>query len=276
MERQARRAFTLIELVVVLALIFILAALLFPVFAAARERARSTRCLSNLKQISLAVLLYAQDFDEMLPRDVTQVGNQTATDPCSSWNPTGRLDAKLRPYVRNTEVFACPSANTPPVVWDKNLSACAMDGWAYPDFLCFPGDPTHGKPLSYGWNVWVFQYSVGPLSSGCDLPGIALAAVVSPESKVMVADSRSIFVDPARLAFANYAGASVGLARNVDKYWPEATAGSGPEIVPQRDARHQMGQNAAFFDGHFKWLPYTTFTGPSARGAREKWFLYWQ
>jgi prepilin-type processing-associated H-X9-DG protein len=100
--------------------------------------------------------------------------------------------------------------------------------------------------------------------------------VVSPESKVMVADSRSIFVDPARLAFANYAGASVGLARNVEKFWPEATPGSEPEIVPQRDARHQMGQNAAFFDGHVKWVSYRTFIGRSAKEATEKWFLYWQ
>jgi len=62
-----KRGFTLIELLVVIAIIAILAAILFPVFAKAREKARQTSCLNNQKQITTAVLLYAQDHDEMLP-----------------------------------------------------------------------------------------------------------------------------------------------------------------------------------------------------------------
>jgi prepilin-type N-terminal cleavage/methylation domain-containing protein len=147
-ERGSGRGFTLIELVVVIALVVIIAALLFPTFSQARERARRASCLSNLRQISLAVLMYAQDFDEMLPRDVTQVGNQTVTDPCSSWNPIGRLETKLEPYTRSTGVFACPSARTPLVAWDSSRGVCARSGWGYPAFLCFSGDPSRGKPLS--------------------------------------------------------------------------------------------------------------------------------
>src|SRR5882724_457674 len=67
MERSNRQGFTLIELLVVIAIIAILAAILFPVFAQAREKARQTSCLSNNKQIGLAVLMYAQDYDEYYP-----------------------------------------------------------------------------------------------------------------------------------------------------------------------------------------------------------------
>ncbi len=62
-----RKGFTLIELLVVIAIIAILAAILFPVFAQAREKARQTQCLSNEKQIGTSLMMYAQDYDEVLP-----------------------------------------------------------------------------------------------------------------------------------------------------------------------------------------------------------------
>jgi len=75
-----RRGFTLIELLVVIAIIAILAAILFPVFARARENARKANCASNLKQIGLAILAYAQDYDEMLPKYSLKNVPTTAND----------------------------------------------------------------------------------------------------------------------------------------------------------------------------------------------------
>ena len=92
-----RRGFTLIELLVVIAIIAILAAILFPVFAKAREKARQSSCLSNIKQIGLAYLSYAQDYDEMTV--MVAVGQ----DQRPLWQ-----DA-IAPYVKNTQLFVCPS-----------------------------------------------------------------------------------------------------------------------------------------------------------------------
>src|SRR5438046_2505462 len=85
-----KRAFTLIELLVVIAIIAILAAILFPVFAQAREKARSITCTSNLKQLSLAWLMYAQDYDETWPLTAAQLPNKSQV----YWQ------AMVEPYIR--------------------------------------------------------------------------------------------------------------------------------------------------------------------------------
>jgi prepilin-type N-terminal cleavage/methylation domain-containing protein/prepilin-type processing-associated H-X9-DG protein len=94
-----RKGFTLIELLVVIAIIAILAAILFPVFARAREKARQASCQSNLKQIALASLMYAQDYDE-----VCEPGYN------SGWGGSARFRDMLQPYVKNMQLFVCPTA----------------------------------------------------------------------------------------------------------------------------------------------------------------------
>jgi prepilin-type N-terminal cleavage/methylation domain-containing protein/prepilin-type processing-associated H-X9-DG protein len=99
----ARHGFTLIELLVVIAIIAILAAILFPVFAQAREKARQTSCLSNMKQIMTSAMMYVQDYDEVLHR----IRNFGYTLPPNKW-AIGAQDM-LNPYTKNINIWHCPS-----------------------------------------------------------------------------------------------------------------------------------------------------------------------
>jgi prepilin-type N-terminal cleavage/methylation domain-containing protein/prepilin-type processing-associated H-X9-DG protein len=104
-----KRGFTLIELLVVIAIIAILAAILFPVFAKAREKARQSSCLSNVRQLTTAILSYAQDNDELFPYGAA---SNTANDWTlfgSLAKPTAALHSPLEPYVKSNQVGFCPS-----------------------------------------------------------------------------------------------------------------------------------------------------------------------
>jgi len=108
-----RRGFTLIELLVVIAIIAILAAILFPVFAQAREKARGTACLSNMKQLGTSFQMYAQDYDENFP------GIRFGDNLGESWpwkvypgsvDWTGVFTQGVQPYIKNKQILQCPSA----------------------------------------------------------------------------------------------------------------------------------------------------------------------
>src|SRR5687768_7420355 len=123
--RRRSRGFTLIELLVVIAIIAILAAILFPVFARAREAARRTGCASNMKQVTTAILMYSQDYDELMPYqhlgDVCDYGKATS----SVW-----INGTM-PYVKNKQVFWCPSADKwPPQPTDISDSVYWYNGHA--------------------------------------------------------------------------------------------------------------------------------------------------
>ncbi len=133
MTYRSRTAFTLIELLVVIAIIAILAAILFPVFAQAREKARAINCLSNTKQLGLAVMQYVQDYDETLPeRQQPREGN-----PPGSW-PYPEISEILNPYIKNGAqtgtgtnvtsgghggVWDCPSAPVRNQNWKIGVNA---------------------------------------------------------------------------------------------------------------------------------------------------------
>ena len=144
-RKQTASAFTLIELLVVIAIIAILAAILFPVFAKARESARGASSQSNMKQISLAILMYVQDYDEVYPI------HQRWNDPSSpaSWGGVKWSDwaFDIAPYIKNTQIFVDPLFGPQTGVSSAALPAYTTYGYNY----------TVLSPSTSGSTPWVFR-----------------------------------------------------------------------------------------------------------------------
>ena len=136
-----RKGFTLIELLVVIAIIAILAAILFPVFAKAREKARQTSCLSNLKQMGTALLMYAQDYDEVyMPSGY--VIPSLGTDPNVNW-----WRFLIQPYIKNWQVFLCPSSAYTGV--PSNPAAQLTNAYGYTSTLNCRAQGTIQRPAEF-------------------------------------------------------------------------------------------------------------------------------
>jgi prepilin-type N-terminal cleavage/methylation domain-containing protein len=157
-RRQLIRAgFTLIELLVVIAVIAIIAAILFPVFAQAREKARQTTCASNLKNLGTAVLLYVQDYDELLP-----LGAYARSDAeFVTWHEL------TEPYTRNKAIWHCPSSRVSPT-------------------------DASGKITShFGYNVRYLTTLAPDFSNANAHNAVSLAAVGQPAETVLLVDAKA-------------------------------------------------------------------------------------
>ncbi len=161
-----KRGFTLIELLVVIAIIAILAAILFPVFAKAREKARTTACLSNLKQLGLGLHMYIQDYDESFPGRCV---SSTYPD-CTGTNYWYQV---IDPYLKSTQLLVCPSRRTAAVGYGYNTYAVAdpatilatgssLAAVKDPSTLLLLADtttaPTAYRPSDYDWATWSTYY----------------------------------------------------------------------------------------------------------------------
>jgi prepilin-type N-terminal cleavage/methylation domain-containing protein len=182
-----KRGFTLIELLVVIAIIAILAAILFPVFARAREAARKTKCLSNLKQIGLAVKMYLNDYDETYPigRNSTVLnglpvmidpttGRWIVLDQSTVQGDDPRWWEPLIPYEKNKAIHKCPSDKNlieygqPPWNWTTGANALSQQT-LYDETVTELGAQVDGAARvkeaggsSYLWNeqlMWDFDYT---------------------------------------------------------------------------------------------------------------------
>jgi len=182
---------------VVIAIIAILAAILFPVFAQAREKARQASCTSNMKQLSLAMLMYAQDYDETMPQPGSlprQAANgsdcDTATRVPDGTNivrmMNGGLQFFLEPYIKSNGIFKCPS-DTGENYWGRSST-----GWPWSNCTWF------GKPTSYHFRH-VFQCGGGAnhnstWSTGV-WPGTNLAMLGAPADQIMLYETSSFHLE---------------------------------------------------------------------------------
>ncbi len=226
-----KSGFTLIELLVVIAIIAILAAILFPVFGRARENARRSSCQSNLKQIGLGIVQYAQDYDEQM----VQVGQACSTD---TWGE------RVQPYLKSKQVFKCPSQPS------TNFVGCSpASARLFTDYIA------NGTRSNVGGNT-AFSYDRPMDSAQWSSPFVAkttsLASIQTPSQSIMVME-----YDSSIPAYGNPGnGANVQSVSYANGMW-------GPQ-------NHLGLTNYLYADGHVKaQRPMQTIAGNANQWAAD-------
>jgi len=213
-----RKAFTLIELLVVIAIISILAAILFPVFARARESARRTSCLSNMKQIGLGIMQYVQDYDETYPRSI-QTDNAPPPDGDTWVTGSWLWQQMIQPYTKSYQIFICPSS---------------------------PRQVYPPRYVNYGANRTVLQYQ--------NTDPVKMAAIQETASTYMILETGDYMIERVRVLTNP---ASYWYIAGASNYSAAQCSGVTTSSNAQQDCvsgRHFDGSNVLFADGHAKWL----------------------
>ncbi len=241
------RGFTLIELLVVIAIIAILAAILFPVFAQAREKARQTACLSNQKQIGLGLMMYAQDYDEVLPMAQSYGGYNAAIPSLTS--PYVQKVQQYGPTPSPTNIWNCPSDAVARVGGVSNKQSYAAIFW------------TAGTDRA-PWGTWT-----GPADSAY-IPGKSLAAFSAPADTFLIAEAHQ---DEGILG-TNYVGVKrpyiTAAEPSTAAYNAQnCTVTSGNRCASLKDAPHSLTWNYVFADGHAKALRAEATVGKGVGGS---------
>ncbi|HUW09931.1 MAG TPA: prepilin-type N-terminal cleavage/methylation domain-containing protein [Anaerolineae bacterium] len=297
-----RRGFTLIELLVVIAIIGILAAMVFPVFARARESARKAVCLSNVKNIALAIQMYLADNNDTLPPKehrpevlafYTALGGEGwlgagyCDFPPTAHNPYLKWPVILDEYIKNRDVWRCPSAkreSTPWWIWgvpDWFAEAKATVGaWGPDGDVC----PENAYPSGWGGDVTDSFIQGGPYGA----PGVfttsigwnqwenmdkKLASVDDTVNYIICgdADQDCMVFTPGRIAYPDICRMECAICSVIEdgEWWDwsdcaeDLAAGctpnhaypamiTSPDLRPPY-ARHLGGVNLGFLDGHASW-----------------------
>ncbi len=235
--------FTLIELLVVIAIIAILAAILFPVFARARENARRASCQSNMKQIGLGVLQYAQDYDERYP-------GGTRISPGGPQYPGVGWAGMIYPYLKSSQIYKCPN---------ETLSGSGVN-----------------VPVSYSLG-YVNTFATLPAIQS---PSITLQIIETTGAQANVSDSMETgsisysSVDLSdNLVYASSGGSFGCCGSGNNKYTtgPVPLSGAMGGGIRKNDAgaRHFDGANYGFVDGHVKFLKPSAIRDRSVRQATD-------
>ena len=251
MRRQTLLGFTLIELLVVIAIIAILAAILFPVFAQARERARTTQCLSNMKQLGMALMQYVQDYDGTYP---------FYPGPITAIRPDLYVWSIFQPYVKNGSVLRCPS-DPSPLVWDPKRSG----DWA-PAFVVSPN------------TVWNASYSTldpglfrgGGLQADWGISGLNEAAIPAPADTLIAVERSANVLDGMRacsIGDRNFNASPLARSGRVRSGDADPDVDSEGRRFPAGETgriatRHQGGAIFMFADGHAKRMTPGQWIGP--------------
>jgi len=284
---QARNAFTLIELLVVIAIIAILAAILFPVFARARENARKSSCQSNLKQIGLASIQYAQDYDEklyphrfnsgaetnpLLPKNGGPGPDSMITDGSKGAGGGARSKtfwiSLLQPYAKSYQVFVCPS--NPQGFYSGGTQDCEANGcsgqgyggensYAHNDLLS-PADAFNGGQGPLPISLASIRASASTIAV---IDGSYYGAMPNPVGSTTPGGAGSVAITGSDTTAAGFEGA-IGsqypayygnIGNNLMSYNSANTGSSGTAIVDNETSgaqRHMGFVNALYVDGHVK------------------------